>query len=468
MNNIAVILYIGCNIIVIIYILAYLALLLNYIAHRRADPPCPIIPDEQLPAVTVQLPVYNEAYVIERLIRACASLDYPSDKLTIQILDDSTDHTQQIIQDVIADLQRTNITVIHRTERDGYKAGALHSAPVETPFIALFDADFIPPPDFLRRTMPHLQSNPDLAMLQTRWGHLNTGTNWLTHIQTLNIDAHFAIEQVARNRGNLPMSMNGTGAIWRVSAIQDSGGWHSDTLTEDLDLSYRAQMNGHQFLYLRDVVVPGELTPQLQAYKIQQARWATGSTQNLLKHGGNLLKHPDFNLLQKFVGIMHLAQYAIQPILLLLFLLTPYIIATQHNLPNIKILPILSIIPPLGIVLGQFALYNTWHHHLRYFPIQLIVGAGIMFSNSLAVFKGLSGQIRVFERTPKFNNTSWRKNSYRLIHDRTMIAEGLLMIYALWGLWIASANEIYALIPYMLIYVVSFSYFVLKGLYEAS
>lgn len=471
MSHLAIALYIGCNVIVTTYIVAYSVLLIGYLLYRRTDPALPLIPDDQLPPVTVQLPIYNEAYVVERVIHACAKLDYPADKLVIQILDDSTDHTQQIIRDVVDTLPDVQIEIIHRDQRDGYKAGALHTAPVKTPFVAIFDADFIPPPDFLRQTMPHLRANPNIAMIQTRWGHLNPDTNSLTHVQTLNIDAHFAIEQVARYHGKLPMSMNGTGAIWREAVIRDCGGWQSDTLTEDLDLSYRAQIRGYQFLYLRDVVVDGELTPQLQAYKIQQARWATGSTQCLMKHTPTLWRSPHLSILQKFMGTMHLGQYAIQPVLLLLFLLTPYIIGTDHHLPNIKILSLIGIVPPLMIVLGQFALYEDWYKRLRYFPVQLIIGAGIVVSNSLAVFKGLSRGVRIFERTPKFQLTQnahhWQNNRYRLSFDRVIVVEIVLLIYAIWGVSVASANEFYAFIPYLLIYVVSFSYFVLRNLYEA-
>ncbi len=471
MNTIALIAYIGCSIVVSLYILAYLVILIAYLTRQRDDPPTPALTDDQLPAVTIQLPLYNEAYVAERVIRACAQLDYPADKLIIQVLDDSTDNTQQIIQDVQAEINHPELEIIHREKRTGYKAGALKSAPVQTPFVLIFDADFIPPPDFLRRTMPHFHNNPQLAMIQTRWGHLNPDTNWLTRIQALNIDAHFAVEQVARHRGGLPMSMNGTGAIWRVSAIHDSGGWHTDTLTEDLDLSYRAQLRGHQFLYLRDVAVPGELTPQLQAYKIQQARWATGSTQCLIKHAPALLRSPRYSGMQKFMGLMHLAQYIIQPVLLLLFLLTPYLIATNHTLPNIKILSLMGSVPPLIIILGQIALYQNWHQRLLYFPAQLLIGAGMIFNNSLAVFKGLSASAWTFERTPKFQLTagakSWRTKRYRLSFDRVIVAEALLLCYALWGVNVANANGIYAFIPYLLIYVVSFSYFVLLGIYQA-
>lgn len=471
MPDLALILYIVCSLIVTTYLFAYLLLLVSYLIHRRDDPPTPALEDEQLPAVTVQLPIYNEAYVVERLIRACVDLDYPQNKLFIQILDDSTDNTPQIIHDILSTINHPNLTVIQRSNRQGYKAGALQSAPTQSEFVAIFDADFTPPPDFLRRTMPHLVANPDLAMLQTRWGHLNPDTNWLTRIQALNIDAHFGIEQVARNHGGLLMSMNGTGAIWRVSAIHHSGGWQSDTLTEDLDLSYRAQMAGHQFMYLQDVVVPGELTPQLQAYKVQQARWATGSTQCLIKHTPALLSNKQLSLMQKFMGVMHMGQYAIQPFLLALFILTPYIITTDHHLPNIKILSVMGIVPPIMIALGQFRLYQDWHRRLLYFPIQVVVGAGMVFNNSLAVFKGLSSQVRIFERTPKFklshDKTHWKNNNYRLMIDRSILVELLLLVYAIWGLWTASTNEFYAFIPYMLIYVVSFSYFVLISLYQA-
>ncbi|TVR22816.1 MAG: glycosyltransferase [Anaerolineaceae bacterium] len=474
--------YIAASAFVLLYVLAYTVLLLIYVTHRRADPPPPTVPPEGWPSVTIQLPIYNEAHVVERLLHACAALDYPPDKLHIQILDDSTDHTTDLIADVLADLRRynvrrDNIHHIRRAERTGYKAGALAYGlrDVTTDCVAIFDADFVPAPDFLRRTLPYFSADRHLAMVQTRWSHLNHDTNWLTRAQSLNIDAHFAVEQVARNRGGLPMSMNGTGAVWRVSAINAAGGWSALTLTEDLDLSYRALLRGWRFLYLRDVAVPGELPPQVQAYKTQQARWATGSTQCLRRHLHDLLTSPRHNALQKFMGLTHLGQYLIQPVLLCLFLLAPPLLLGGffQRLPAPGILSLFGIIPPLLIACGQAALYDDWPRRLLYFPAQLLVGVAVVLSNSVAVLRVFlpAQQTDEFKRTPKFRVTAHRENwttsHYRLTMDGVTFFEGLLTVYALGGVWIALAH-LPAFAPYMLTYAVAFGVFAAWNLYQTA
>ncbi|PJF39507.1 MAG: hypothetical protein CUN55_14150, partial [Phototrophicales bacterium] len=346
------IIYVVSVIFLTIFISNFAALLLIYFITRRRSPQRPEVPDEELLSVTIQLPIYNEAHVVDRLIDACMSQDYPRDKFFVQILDDSTDETTDVVKAKIAEWNAKgfdNIELVRRPDRKGYKAGALAYglSLVNTDCTAIFDADFIPPKDFLRRTMPFFNTDENLGLIQTRWDHLNLDYNWLTRLQALSIDGHFAIEQVARNRGRLPMSMNGTGGIWRVKTIQDAGGWSSSTLTEDLDLSYRALMRGWDFLYLVDVPVPGELPPQLQAYKMQQARWATGSTECLIKHAVPLIKSNRFSPAKKFMGLMHLSQYLVQPFILLVFLLTPILILGDmfEKLPDLRVVGVFGIIP---------------------------------------------------------------------------------------------------------------------------
>lgn len=469
--------YIAASAFVLLYVLAYAVLLLIYATHRRADPPAPDIAPEDWPSVTIQLPIYNEAHVVERLLHACAALDYPPDKLHIQILDDSADHTSALIAGLLAGLHRDNIRHVRRADRAGYKAGALAYGlrDVTTDCVAIFDADFVPRPDFLRRTLPHFSADPHLAMVQTRWSHLNHDTNWLTRAQSLNIDAHFAVEQIARNRGGLPMSMNGTGAIWRVESIRSAGGWSALTLTEDLDLSYRALLRGWRFLYLRDVDVPGELPPQVQAYKTQQARWATGSTQCLRRHLRDLLTSPRHNALQKFMGFTHLGQYLIQPVLLCLFLLAPPLLLGGffQRLPTPGILSLLGIVPPLLIACGQAALYRNWPRRLLYFPAQFLVGVAVVLSNSVAVLRVFlpARGADEFKRTPKFRVTghrdNWTASHYRLTMDGLTFFEGLLTVYALAGVWIALAH-LPAFAPYMLTYAVAFGVFALWNVYQTA
>jgi hypothetical protein len=312
-----------------------------------------------------------------------------------------------------------------------------------------------------------------LALIQTRWEHLNLDYNWLTRAQALNIDGHFAIEQVARSRGRLPMSMNGTGGIWRIGAIQDAGGWSSSTLTEDLDLSYRALMRGWEFLYLVDVAVPGELPPQVQAYKMQQARWATGSTECLIKHAVPLMKTKRFSFPKKFMGLMHLSQYIVQPVILLVFLLTPLLLAGDMfaKLPDLRIIGVLGIIPPMLIALAQFELRRNWRDALMYFPVQFVVGAAVVLSNTKAVLSAFHkpGVEREFKRTPKFRITrqgqNWAGSRYALKVDSITLGELGLAAYALLGFFLA-LDHVPAIAPYMLSYAVAFILFAFWNMYQ--
>ncbi|NJL55578.1 glycosyltransferase [bacterium] len=455
---------------------SYGLLLLLYLLSRRRHPSPPPVTDADLLSVTVQLPVYNEADVVARLIDACATLDYPPEKLCIQILDDSSDHTTHLIEQRVAYWKSQpgpEFCHIRRAQRDGYKAGALAYGLVltHTDCVAVFDADFVPAPDFLRRTMPYFSATPRLALVQTRWQHLNPAYNLLTRAQALSIDGHFVIEQTARNRWQLPMSMNGTGGVWRTSAITDAGGWRADTLTEDLDLSYRALMRGWEFLYLVDVAVPGELPPQVQAYKMQQARWATGSTECLIRHIRPLIASRRFSLLGKLMGVMHLAQYAVQPLILLLFLLTPPLLwgGGFAHLPDLRLLTVIGLVPLLVVALAQHELYSDWPRRLLYFPVQVMTAIAIVLSNSRAVMRALirPGQPRRFERTPKYRVTrqgqDWTLSPYRLRPDASIIAELLLAAYALFGLALA-LDRLPAFAPYMLSYALSFGFFALWNL----
>lgn len=476
--TLSAIIYVASVIFLTLFISNFGALLVVYGLTRHKRPELPQIEDDDLLSVTIQLPIYNEAHVIDRLLDACAQLDYPRDKFQIQILDDSTDETTQVVQQKIDEWKAkgvNNITLVLRPDRKGYKAGALAYGLTltTTDCVAIFDADFIPPKDFLRKTMPYFSKNEKLALIQTRWAHLNLDYNWLTRAQALSIDGHFAIEQVARNRGRLPMSMNGTGGIWRITAIQDSGGWSSSTLTEDLDLSYRALMKGWDFLYLVDVPVPGELPPQVQAYKMQQARWATGSTECLIKHAVPLMRSKRFSPAKKFMGLMHLSQYLVQPIILLVFLLTPILLLGDMftKLPDLRIIGAFSIIPPIIITLAQAELYTDWIRRLLYFPIQFIVGGAIVLSNSKAVLAAFHKPDveREFKRTPKFRVTQkgqqWIGSRYALKVDAITIGELVLALYALLGFLIA-LDRLPFMAPYMFVYAAAFTIFAFWNIYQ--
>lgn len=446
-----------------------------YLRTRHREAPVPAVSDDGLPAVTVQLPLYNEAHVVPRLIAACARLDYPRDRLHIQIIDDSTDETTQVLQQAIDTWRERGappMTLLRRPARTGYKAGALAWGlqHVRTPFVAIFDADFVPPPDFLRRTLPYFCADERLALVQTRWSHLNAMASPLTRAQALTTDGHFVIEQIARSRGGLPMSMNGSGGVWRVAALQDAGGWSADTLTEDLDLSYRALLRGWRFRYLPAVAVPGELTPQVQAYKVQQRRWATGMTQNLLRHALPLLKARRYAPWQRVMGLIHLGQYAVQPLVLLTLLLTPPLAASGAlaRLPALGALSAAGIIPPLMMILGQRALYPDWPRRLLAMPIQGMIATALVLNNTLGVLDALLGTraAREFRRTPKFNVTGgdgWARSRYALPADRVTLGELALGLYALGGLLVA-VRHAPALIAYFATYVVSLTGFALWNL----
>ncbi len=438
-----------------------------YARARRAQPASPVAPDADLPSVTVQLPLYNEAHVAARLVDACAQIDYPRGKLRVQIIDDSTDDTTAILQRQIAAWRARgvdHIDLLRRPQRNGYKAGALAFGlqRADSDLVAVFDADFVPPPEFLRRTVPHFCNDARLAMVQTRGEHLNAGANWLTRVQALTIDGHFAVEQTARYCGDLPVSMNGTGAVWRVAALRDAGGWSAATITEDLDLSYRALLRGWRFLYRPDIAVPGEIPPQLQAYKLQQRRWATGMTENLLRHALPLLRSRRYGLLAKFMGLVHLASFAVQPLILAIFLLTPVLIAGEMfaHMPNLSLaFGAVGVIPPLIMVAGQIELRRRWWRTLRDMPVQGWLGVGMALNNTVGVLAALHppDRPRAFARTPKFDRrTGWNTSRYALPPDPVTAGELVLGLYALGGVVLA-LDRLPALVPYLLTYALAFN-----------
>lgn len=457
MINLLTITYAVCALLLALYTSGQAVLLYRYWRTRHIQAETP--PVDEFPAVTVQLPLYNEQYVATRLIDAVAKLDYPRDKLWIQVLDDSTDGTVQIVARYLAKLEKQGYQVqhIHRPKRIGYKAGALAYGMtfIKNEFIAIFDADFIPPTDFLKQTIPHLVHNPNIGVVQTRWGHLNSDDNWLTRSQTLSIDAHFIVEQTARNRSGWLIPFNGTGGIWRRDCIDSAGGWSADTLTEDLDLSYRAQIKGWQSLFLPDIEVPGEIPPQLFAYKQQQSRWAMGNTQCLIKLASPIVR-ARLSLSQKVMAIQHLCQYLPHPLMLMLLLLTPPLLLT-NALNQIPLAPlgIVGLAPPLMYIVSQMRLHNNWLTQLKAFPILLLIGTGISLSNTLAVMGAITGIKVEFRRTPKFVD-GWADNHYALQGDLTIWLELVLMIYALWGAWLAWHIQ-RELTIYLLIYALSFA-----------
>ena len=440
-----------------LYTLGQALLLITYWRKRCKTIPTPSL--DATPSVTVQLPLFNERYVAARLIDAVARFDYPRDKFVIQALDDSTDDTTRIVARKLESLEARGFHVQHlrRRDRDGFKAGALAHGlrACESEYIAIFDADFLPPPEFLRKTLPHLLADPQVGIVQSRWGHLNADANDLTRAQQLSIDTHFVVEQTARNRSGWLIPFNGSGGVWRRSCIDAAAGWSADTLTEDLDLSYRAQIIGWKSVFLPDIEAPGEIPAQLVAYKQQQARWAMGNTQCLRKLAAPILR-ANLTASQKTMALQHLCQYLPQPLMLILLLLTPPLLLadTLSELP-LAPLGLVGLAPPLMYLSSQIRLYANWLAGLKAFPALLFIGTGISLNNSLAVLAAAIGRQRAFRRTPKSGgNTS--AHAYALPGDLTIALEIVMMFYALWAAALAWQIQ-RELCLYLLIYALSFA-----------
>jgi glycosyltransferase involved in cell wall biosynthesis len=428
------ILYLISAIALAIFSGAIAILLILWAIHRKNAPILPHIAEADLPPVLIQLPIYNEQFVIGRLLEAMIHLDYPKDRLHIQILDDSTDETVAIVADFVCAYQRDGWLIEHvcRPNRTEYKAGAMQYGlgVNDAPFVVIFDADFVPSPDFLRQTIPYFLQNPRLGIIQTRWAHLNAEQNLITRSQAMSIDGHFVIEQTARNRGGLLLSFNGTGGVWRRESIEDAGGWSADTVAEDLDLSFRAQLRGWQYLYLPDVAVPAELPPQIAAYKAQQARWSKGVTQNLFRLIGQVWRSKNITLPQKIMASIHLGQYVPQLLLLILTILNPILMLTGR-LQTLPLAPLglAGLAAPVMYIISQHYLYPDWHKRLIAFPVLIAIGSGVMFSNTIGVLKAVFNRPNYFNRTPKFSNQLWTMNQYALRADWTIFCELFLAVY---------------------------------------
>jgi len=431
-----------------------------YTRIRKVKSADPVL--TKMPMVTIQLPIYNEKYVVERLIDAVAHFDYPKEKLEIQILDDSTDETTALVLQKIESLRHLNLIIhlIHRENRVGYKAGALaHGFQLATgEFIAIFDADFIPPPDFLKKTLPYFQ-NEQVGVVQTRWGHINKDYSLLTRLQAFGLDAHFSIEQCARNAAGSFINFNGTCGVWRKSCIADAGGWSFDTLTEDLDLSYRAQLKGWKFHYLEEVETQGELPIIMSAIKSQQYRWNKGAAETARKNFGSVLRS-SFSLKNKLHGFFHLFNSSVFICLLMAGLLSIPMLYIKHARPNIEWLFNLGIIFLAGflsitlfywVATKRFNPLNRRKIFWYLYPRFLIVSMGLSLHNGLAVFEGLIGRKTPFVRTPKFNvqhrSDSWKSNVYiqTKINGLT-IGEAILCLYFIFGIVVGIHLKDYGLL----------------------
>ena len=409
------------------------------------------------PAVTVQLPIYNELYVVERLVEAAARLDYPAGKLQIQLLDDSTDETTELAQLAAARWRAAGIDIMvqHRQDRQGYKAGALQQgmATATGEFIAIFDADFVPPPDFLQRTLPHFDA-ANVAFVQTRWGHLNRRYSLLTFLQSLALDAHFMIEQFARSRGAYLFNFNGTAGIWRKAALEAAGGWQADTLTEDLDISYRAYLQGWVGRYARDIVVPAELPVHFAGFRRQQHRWARGSLECAIKHIPQIWRQP-ISRGRK----IHLTGYGIHLLMLIMVLLYPAVLAITQAYPGLVslfglgyVFNLSALAPIILFATGQQQIGRSWQRLMPRLIFVMVAGVGLMVNTARAALQILLRRSDSFERTAKFGiqkrRQIWTNKRYQLGLDPIIFWELGLVFYTSWTIYLAWQLDNWAIVIY--------------------
>ncbi len=422
--------------------------------------------DGPWPFVTVQLPIFNEKFVVERLIDSVCALDYPVDRLEIQVLDDSSDETAELARRRVAHHAERGVPIAHiqRGARTGYKAGALAYGleRARGEFLLILDADFVPPPDLLRRLLPAF-SEPRVGMVQARWGHLNEGASWLTRTQALMLDAHFHIEHGARSAAGLFFNFNGTAGIWRASCIRDAGGWQADTLTEDLDLSYRAQMRGWRFVHRPDVVVPAEVPQTVRAFKNQQARWAQGAIETARKVLPELLRG-SWSWRIKLEAVVHLTSYLASPLTLALALLIfPAVIVRFRGgwplLLLVDLMVLVSIVGPIASYYGEAMRANgrrAWPGVLVHVPLVLVLGIGISVNNTRATLRGLfTHGPSEFVRTPKRGSARARYRA-RATWVSTVL-EAALASYVAVAVGYALANGIYPSVPFLLLFLSGFA-----------
>ncbi|WP_258103758.1 cellulose synthase family protein [Marinoscillum sp. MHG1-6] len=423
------------------------------------------------PYITVQLPIYNEKYVINRLIDKVCQLDYPTEKLEIQVLDDSDDETLELTTQKVTEWsdRGMNIKLVRRPNRIGYKAGALAYGMglAQGEFIAIFDADFLPEKDFLTQTISAFDQ--DTGMVQTKWGHINQDYSILTRMQAFGLNAHFTVEQTGRSSSGKLMNFNGTAGVWRKTCIEEAGGWQHDTLTEDLDLSYRAQLKGWKFKYLEDVTTPAELPVIIPAIKSQQYRWNKGAAETARKNLASLFRSK-LSFKVKFHGLMHLLNSSIFIFLLIGAVLSIPLLQVKHHRTDLSSAFDLAIVFIIGF-LGTTIFYwisarvdrprNTWKYFIYEFPIFLTFCMGLSLHNAIAVAEGYLGRKTPFIRTPKFNITSssdtWKGNKYlNKALSPVLFIEGLLSLYFLYGIYYGIKIEDYGLILFHLMLSIGF------------
>jgi len=474
----------------LLFIFAYsiiqLSLAWRYLRKHRAlyNRVIPEMTNREWPKVTIQLPVYNEFYVVERLIEAIAQLNYPKNKLEIQVLDDSTDESFELAAKKVrffADLG-FDIKHIKRPNRGGYKAGALAYGLQQASgeFIAIFDADFVPEKEFLLQTIPFFYESEKIGVVQTKWEHLNANYSLLTRLQAFGLDAHFSVEQVGRSAGGHFINFNGTAGVWRTTCIHDAGGWQSDTITEDLDLSYRAQLKGWKFVYLENVGAPAELPAEMNALKSQQYRWTKGAAECAVKNLPAVLRSSTLKSSTKINAVFHLLNSFIFVCVLMTGILSvPLLIVKKDLLAFSVIFKIASIFLLSFLVLSFFywlsrpvnerKSFKGFLKFLVLFPMFLSISMGLSLHNAIAVIEGYIGRKTAFVRTPKFalqsNADKWSGNKYRAIRVNPMIIfEIILAVYFGYGIYLAFVLKDYGLLPFHIMLVIGYGYISLYSL----
>ncbi len=462
---------------------------MNYIKSKRENIKLEVLDitnPSNIPVVTIQLPIFNELYVTNRLIDKVAQINYPIEKLEIQILDDSTDETTELIAKKVVEWKAKGIDIIHfrRKERSGYKAGALAKGleACKGEFIAIFDADFMPDKNFLVHTIPYFK-NENIGAVQTKWEHLNKDYSMLTKLQAFGLDAHFSVEQRGRNYGGHFINFNGTGGIWRKKCIIDAGGWQSDTLTEDLDLSYRAQLKKWKFIYLEDIGSPAELPAAMNALKTQQYRWTKGAAECTKKLLGNVLLSNNLTLKTKLHAIFHLMNSSVFITIIFTALASiPILFIKNQTTEYNQLFKFASIFLLSLLFLGIFYFVSNtkdkkltgldYLDFILYFPLFLSISMGLSLHNAIAVLEGYFGKKTAFIRTPKFNiiskNDKWEGNKYLISNISFLtILEALLSVYFLIGIFYAFVFKDFGLLPFHIMLAFGFGYVAYSSVYHS-
>ncbi len=486
LSYIILFLYSFAILLVFFYGLAQFNLLINYLRNRKKqdvsekfnfDDP------NEIPLVTIQLPLYNEKYVVERLLTTIAKLQYPKDKLEIQVLDDSTDDSVIETKKLVEDLHQSGLDIKHmtRTNRVGFKAGALKEGLVvaKGEFIVIFDADFVPQPDWLYQTIPYFKE-ASVGVVQTRWGHLNRNYSILTKIQAFALDAHFTLEQVGRNSQSHFINFNGTAGAWRKECIIDAGNWESDTLTEDLDLSYRAQMKNWKFKYLENVETPAELPVIISAARSQQFRWNKGGAENFRKMNWRVITSKTMPLKTKFHAILHLLNSSMFLAIFTMSVLSIPILYIKNTYIHLAIffdILVFFVITSVLFFISYWVTYKKMHgggfisfvKYITLFFTFYSIAMGFSYHNTIAVLEGLVGKKSEFVRTPKFNiealKDKWKQNVYISTKiSKNVIMEGILTLYFLFGLVSAVHFNDYGLFPFHLMLFSGFAFVFFKSI----